>query len=311
MSITRADLQRRSQALAHQGVPYVTATVIRAQRPSSVRPGDAAIVHADGRIEGFVGGTCAETSVQVHSRRVLETGEALLLRILPGEPAETTDEGAVTVQNPCLSGGGLEIFLEPRLPAPRVLVVGDTPIARAVLALGAPLGYDMESCDAQDVRPEDRDIGVVVASHGRGEEAALAAALASDVGYVGLVASKTRGAAVADALGLPPSQRDRLHTPAGLALGARTPEEIALSILAEIVATRRAAATAVDEVEHEVPPVVIGDTAIDPICGMTVAVTADALRLEHAGQTVYFCGEGCRRAFAADLPREHRDGPIH
>ena len=129
----------RAAALAEAGVPFVEATVVRAQRPTSVRPGDTALVLADGTIEGFVGGTCAEESVRRYSARVLAGGEPLLLRILPGEPDEadeTGEEGAVTVANPCLSGGGLEVFLRPRLPAPRVLVVGSTPVSAALAALG-------------------------------------------------------------------------------------------------------------------------------------------------------------------------------
>jgi xanthine dehydrogenase accessory factor len=208
---------------------FVRATVVRAQRPSSVKAGDTARVLPDGTIEGFVGGTCSEESVRLHALRVLETGEPLVLRILPGDGEAPAEEGAVTVSNPCLSGGALEIFLEPHLPAPRMGVVGETPIATAVRSLAAALGYEVG---------EDGDAALVVASHGRDEEAALARALQAGVPYVGLVASRRRGAAVLESLDV--ADRDRVHTPAGLDIGARTPEEIALSILAEIVSLRRA-----------------------------------------------------------------------
>jgi xanthine dehydrogenase accessory factor len=194
-----------------------------------VRAGDAAIIRPDGAIEGFVGGACAEESVRLHALRVLETGEPLVLRILPGDGDAPAEEGAVTVSNPCLSGGALEIFLEPHLPAPRMTVVGDTPVARALVSLAAGLGYEIA---------DDADAAVVVASHGHGEEEALARALRADVPYVGLVASRRRGAAVLESL--EEHDRGRVHTPAGLDIGARTPEEIALSILAEIVSLRRA-----------------------------------------------------------------------
>src|SRR5438874_4679207 len=117
--MTRRELDARADALALERVPFVVATVVRAQRPTSVRPGDSAIVLADGTIEGFVGGACAQPSVRLHASRVLETGEALLLRIVPGDGEGPAEDGAVTVQNPCLSGGALEVFLEPRLPLPR------------------------------------------------------------------------------------------------------------------------------------------------------------------------------------------------
>jgi xanthine dehydrogenase accessory factor len=231
---------RRADALIEERVPFVEATVVRARRPASVRPGATALVLGDGRIDGFVGGACAEESVRLHALRALETGEALLLRIEPDRGEGDATEGAVTVHNPCVSGGGLEIFLEPRLPAARVHVVGDTPIALALGELGRDLGYDMAPHAGGDLELAPDDLAVVVASHGRDEERALAAALAAGVSYVGLVASRTRGEAVVTALDVGDEDRARVHTPAGLDIGARTPHEIALAILAEIVAARRA-----------------------------------------------------------------------
>jgi xanthine dehydrogenase accessory factor len=232
----RSELVGRTDALTASRTPYAVATVVRRQRPSSVRPGDSAVVLADGTIDGFVGGTCAEESVRLHALRVLETGEPLLLRIVPGEIEGPAQEGAVTVSNPCLSGGALEIFLEPRLPAPRIVVAGDTPIALALERLAREVGFDaVVYAGTEAIAVDDEDAAVVVASHGHGEEDALHAALVSPVPYVGLVASRTRGAAVRESLDVDAS---RLRTPAGLDIGARTPEQVALSILAEIVALR-------------------------------------------------------------------------
>jgi xanthine dehydrogenase accessory factor len=286
--MNRSDQARRADELSAARVPFVTAIVVRAQRPSSVTAGDSAVILADGTIEGFVGGACAESSVRLHSLRALETGEPLVLRIVPGDEAGPSEEGAVTVQNPCLSGGALEIFLEPRLPAPRVGVVGDTPIALALVSLGERLGYDVR------VDQSDDDAAVVVASHGRGEEDSLERALRAGVPYVGLVASRKRGAAVLDALRARGTIDDedlaRIRTPAGLDIGARTPEEIGLSIMAEIVSMRRARET--------VPAAV---TAIDPVCGMEVAAAEPSPHSERDGRTIWFCGEGCKRAFEADV----------
>ena len=237
----RSELADRADALAAARAAFATATVVRRQRPSSVRPGDSAIVLGDGTIEGFVGGACAEESVRLHALRVLETGEPLLLRIVPGDDDAPAQEGAVTVANPCLSGGTLEIFLEPHLPAPRIAIVGDTPIARALERLARETGFDPMLHMGTDpfLAVEDDDAAVVVASHGHGEEAALEAALQSPVPYVGLVASRTRGAAVRESL---EGDTSRLKTPAGLDIGAQTPEQVALAILAEIVAARSAGA---------------------------------------------------------------------
>ncbi|MGY1810804.1 XdhC family protein [Blastococcus sp. SYSU D00669] len=281
-----------ADALARARVPFVQATVVRASRPTSAHAGDTALVRADGVIDGFVGGQCAEASVREYGLKVLSVGEPLLLRIVPdGVGTAADEEGAVTVANPCLSGGSVEIFLEPRVPPPLVVVVGGSPIAEALAELGRPLGFAVERGD--DVALEGAE-AVVVASHGRGEGPALAAALRLGVPYVGLVASRRRGAAVLASLDLPAELTERVRTPAGLDIGARTAAEIALSVLAEIVASRRSAAG----------PAPRPATAVDPVCGMTVAAVESSPHADVDGVRTWFCGEGCRRAFLAD-PAAH------
>ena len=271
--------------------PFVQATVVRAQKPTSAHAGATALVRSDGSIDGFIGGTCAEESVREYGLMTLSTNEPLLLRIVPGEVRpESPLEGAVTVANPCLSGGAVEIFLEPRVPAPRMLVVGDSPVAEALAELGRPLGFDVQLVTGEQAAPAAGDAALVVASHGRGEEPALTEALRLGVPYVGLIASRIRGAGVLASLDVPDEQRSRVHSPAGLDIGGRTAAEIALSVLAELVAERRA--------REKVLPPAVPATAVDPVCGMTVAVTAGTPSLEHDGETVHFCCEGCREAFA-------------
>jgi xanthine dehydrogenase accessory factor len=244
-------LANRVAALEEERVAYVQATVVRAGRPASVRAGATALVLGDGTIEGFVGGHCAEPSVRLHALRALETGEALLLRIEPGDGAGDAVEGAVTEHNPCLSGGALEIFLEPHLPPARLHVVGETPIALALVRLGTSLGYDVAAHSDGAIEPTIDDAAVIVASHGRDEDRALATALDAGVPYVGLVASRKRGAAVVADLDVSDDYRARVRTPAGLDIGARTPEEIALSILAELVSTRRPQLAPLPPASHE------------------------------------------------------------
>ncbi|MGE5746013.1 MAG: XdhC family protein [Solirubrobacterales bacterium] len=292
--------------------PFVEATVVRAQSPTSVRAGDAAIVRPDGTIEGFVGGSCAEASVRLYSLRVIEAGEPLLLRILPGgaEGEALEGEGTVTVKNPCLSGGALEIFLNPHLPAETIRVVGESPIAVALADLAKRLGYVVES-GSQDSDPEADAAAVVVASHGHDEERVLTAALRSGVPYVALVASQIRGDAVRQSLDLPEELLSQLHTPAGLEIGAETPEEIALAILAEIVALKRlgraeAYVAAPAEPAHAppepapAPPPAPIEAAVDPVCGMEVAISTASIQLEREGERFYFCSEGCRDSFSAE-----------
>lgn len=291
----REDLAQRASELRRTRTPFVHATVVRAAHPTSAHAGDAALVHADGSIEGFVGGTCAEASVRAQALEVLLSGEPLLLRIRPDAATEQDEPGAVTVTNPCLSGGTLEIFLEPHRPAPRVVVVGSTPVARALAALGGPLGLRVELTDGASLRPDPDDAALIVASHGRAEEPALEAALRAGVPYVGLVASRTRGGAVLAGLDVSEADRRRVHSPAGLDLGARTAGEIALSILAELITKRAATVPTPVSVEPR--------TALDPVCGMTVGVSESTLQAAYGGSTVYFCCGHCRTAFLAEPAR--------
>ena len=297
-----AAMSRRAQELAAQGTAFVTATVVRAQRPTSVEAGDVALVLGDGTIEGFVGGACAEHSVRAYSRKALESGDAVLLRILPFAEEGSGDEivdGAVTVQNPCLSGGAIELFLDPVVPAPRVLVVGETPIAGAVVRIGGELGLEVVHLTGDAVEPRPDDLALVVAAHGRDEAGALRGGLEAGLPYIGLVASRKRGDGVIGELhgdGVSEELLGRIDVPAGIDIGARTPAEIALSILARIVAVRRDGRA---PAPARPPGPAPAATAVDPICGMTVAAVASTPSVGHDGETVYFCCDGCKAAFVA------------
>jgi xanthine dehydrogenase accessory factor len=310
MTTTAGSLAARADELASRREPFVHATVVRAQHPTSAHAGDTALVLQSGEIQGFVGGNCVQESVREYSRQVLATQEPLLLRVLPGEPSRTAEEGAVEVTNPCLSGGAIEIFLQPRIPAPRVLVVGTTPVAQALATLGSGVGLEVELTDGESADSRGDDAALIVASHGTAEESALETALRVGVPYVALVASETRGAAVLASLDVDDDLRRRVFTPAGLQLGARTPGEIALSILAQLVGERSkarraapafaaAAAAAPTGMGTEPGPA----SAVDPVCGMSVPALESSLHLVHNGITVYFCSPGCRAAFRKDPER--------
>jgi xanthine dehydrogenase accessory factor len=301
-------LSEQVQQLLERREPFVLATVVRARRPTSVRPGDHAVVRHDGTIEGFVGGVCAESAVRLHSLRAMETGDPLLLRLLPddvaGSDGESRDaiDGAVVEHNPCLSGGALEIFLEPHLPPSLLVVVGGSPIALAVQRLAQAAGYDCIRSAPGELEALGRASAVVVSSHGNGEEDVLARALRAGVPYVALVASPRRGTAVLAELEVADELRARLHTPAGLNIGARTPAEIAISILAEMVAEHHSHPAVPGASVSEVAAVAA--TATDPVCGMAVAVSPASQQLTLAdGDTVYFCDPGCRARYAT----EHAD----
>ncbi|MBR8744844.1 XdhC family protein [Nocardiopsis sp. MG754419] len=329
------DLSGRGRELLAGRVPFVEATVVRAQVPASARPGDGAIVLPDGSIEGFVGGQCAQGSVRAAALEAIRDGHSVLLRVLPGEEEPFPETpGAHVVVNPCLSGGALEIFLRPRLPEPVVAVVGDSPIVAALREMAPPLGFVVESGPAAVVADAT---AVVVASHGGDEAAVIRTALDAGVGFVGLVASRRRGAAVLDSLDLGHRERGRVHTPVGLDIGAGNAAEIALSILAQLTREMRVngltapvrarpdvtGAPRPDEAMAVVagpgvgapgedapaggvpgggaigggnPPVA---TAVDPVCGMTVTVGPTTPHLEVGGKTRWFCCTGCRDREAA------------
>ncbi len=289
MSITE-----RAKQLLHDRQPFVHATVVRAQQPTSARAGDEAILLADGTIEGFVGGQCAQSSVRKAALGALQAGESVLLRVLPdGEVHFPDAPGACVVVNPCLSGGALEIFLAPQFPAPLVRICGATPIAEELARVCGVLGYDV-SRDGE--RGFDGATAVVIATHGGTEADTIRAALDAGVGYVGLVASRVRGDSVLGTLSLSDDERARVHTPVGLPIGAKTPAEIAVSIAAEVIAGIRTGGLPV------APPVSAPRadmTATDPVCGMTVTVGPDTPHLRIEGLDYWFCCPGCRNGFAA------------
>jgi xanthine dehydrogenase accessory factor len=327
----RIDLLERVSELRARRTPFVVATVVRVAKPASAKPGDSAIVLPDGTLEGFVGGMCSESTVRTQGLRQLASGRSVLLHITPpayggvvqagpgpaelvrpGQapvPAHDDAESEVTVGNPCLSGGALDIFLEVMRPPALVHVYGDTPVACALADVGHAAGADVRpTTDAGAPIPPDAT-AAVIASQGGDEHRVLTAALRAGVPYIGLVASRRRGAAVLDALGLDATERARVHTPAGLDIGAQSPGEVAVSIMAEIIAvSRTTAAFGISETGAGSGPEASRGPAesTDPVCGMTVAITESAIQLETQEGKVYFCCPGCRDAFAADPGRYTR-----
>lgn len=312
MTVT-ATVANRQRELEQQRQAFVRATVVRTQRPTSARAGDVAVIDALGAMTGFVGGTCVEASVREFSLRALETGEPLLLQVRPGDVGRTEQEGAIEVHNPCLSGGSIDVFLEPVVPAAHVVVVGDAPVAQSLAILGADVGFEMELVDGEVWTPGASDSAVIVASHGRGEELALQRALEAGIPYIGLVASEKRGAAVVASLNVDDALRQRVHTPAGLRLGGTAPAEIALGVLAELVQIRAGSGQRPAGRQHDSPswtsspndhsPADGPSMAIDPVCGMTVVAAEPTAHVTHDDRTIWFCAEGCRAAYLKDPER--------
>jgi xanthine dehydrogenase accessory factor len=293
MSTTMAE---RADALARLGVPFVQATVVRAQEPTSSRSGDRAIILADGSIEGFVGGQCAAGSVRTAALGTLVSGESLLLRVLPdGVEGFPDSPGAEVVVNPCLSGGAIEVYLEPLLPCPLVHLTGTSPIADAIADLAPSLGFRVARGDpGTDFGPATV---AIISTHGGDEVGAVRAALDTGVEFVGVVCSRTRGAVLLEELVLDAEDAARVHTHVGLDIGARTAPEVALSILASVVRAIRVDGLAVRVGSS---PDAGPRTAIDPQCGMTVTIGPDTPHAIVDGVDHWFCMPGCRDRFLAD-----------
>ncbi|MDQ7843706.1 MAG: XdhC family protein [Armatimonadota bacterium] len=293
------DLLERAAALRAKGLPFAVATVVRAERPSSARAGMKALILPDGTLEGWVGGSCAHPVVLTEALQTLREGIPRLICLSPTPPAERP--GVIHHVMTCHSGGSLEIYIEPVLPRPVLLLIGDAPLVAALAEMGRLLAFDVWMAGlphsleelAERITP---DTAVVVATMGTYDEEALLRVLGSPAGYVALVASRRRAEAVAAYLrgrGMTEAQIRRIKVPAGLDIGAVTPEEIALSILAELVQIRRGRTL-------PVAPAPAPAAAIDPICGMAVTPGTAQHTVEFAGMRYYFCSAHCRQTFERD-----------
>lgn len=280
------------------------ATVVRTEAPTSAHPGDKAVITADGKLRGWIGGSCSEPIVRREALRALAEGTPQLVRIVPSpEVKQTRKRGELTVATTCPSGGALDIFIEPRLPKPLLLVFGDTPAALTIARLADMTGFRTRTVSQAEVASLQVPPGeghAVVATMGHFDEEALEAALSHPDLDVSLIASTRRASAVREALlerGLDEQTIARVHTPAGKVRGA-TQEEIALLALAEIVAARRKRSSHPAAV---VPSPVI--FATDPVCGMTVDPLTSLHTAVHDGKTYWFCSAGCEAEFRKEPAR--------
>jgi len=299
----------KASELSRQGVEFALATVVWRQAPSSGHQGARAIITADGEIHGWIGGACAEPVVIREAQRAIEDRQPRL--ILLGTPDQFGDlpEGMMFVEMSCQSEGALELYIEPVLPSPHLVVVGRSPMATTLVDLATALGWRADLIDAAGFTTADVEARsvVVIGTQGHGDEKAVEQAVAGRPAFVGLVASRKRGEAVLGYLadrGVSRELLDQVRVPVGLDLGHTSHPEIAVAVLAELVELRakglldsRPAETAVSET---VPVAMNTGTAIDPVCGMTVPADDTSRPFEHEGETYYFCCPGCRVAFEKD-----------
>jgi xanthine dehydrogenase accessory factor len=298
----------RMGELARGGQAFALATVVWRQGPSSSKQGSRAIITADGELDGWIGGACAEPVVIREAKQVIADGKARLLLLgSPDQFGTAVPEGMTVVPISCQSEGALEIYIEPVLPVPHLVIVGSSPMTHTLAQLSRALDWRTDLVRPQDFTQSsahERSM-VIVATQGHGDEDMIERAVAVRPAYLGLVASRRRGEAVLGYLaerGVPQDQLDRVRAPAGLDLGKTTHEEMAVAILAELVQLRASGVLGVPAPRAEAAagqrqsalPLA---EALDPVCGMTVAPDAASLHSEQAGTTYYFCCAGCRRTF--------------
>ncbi|MGA7800483.1 MAG: XdhC family protein [Gammaproteobacteria bacterium] len=324
---------QRANALQAAGRPFALVTVVRVESPTSAKPGAKAIVEPDGEIQGWVGGGCAQPAVIKTARQAIADGQARLIRISPEREAPV-EPGITDFGMTCFSGGTLDIFIDPIVARPALLIVGGSPAAQALSGLAARLGFAVTvavpGADAAtfpdavrlveslqpDALTELRPSLVVVATQGKRDEAGLEAALGTGAPFIAFIASARKAAKLREYLterGHDPSRVAAIESPAGVEIGAVTEEEIALSVLARLVQVRRSGAVDVAgaasqgaQVRASAPAASAAEAAgeaIDPVCGMTVDIATADYRSEYAGRSWYFCCGHCQHAFDKDPQR--------
>jgi xanthine dehydrogenase accessory factor len=310
---------RRAQDLMVQGVPFALATVVRRERPTSGQPGDKAIITLEGEFVGWVGGSCAQPTVLQEAQKALADGEPRLVVLTPNLDAEVR-EGVELYRMTCYSGGTMEIYIEPYLPDPQLLICGASPAAEALVKIGKVVGFQIFLIDPSataenfpdaevvltqveaDKVPDTRERYAVVATMGNWDEEAIKEVLTLSPDYVGLVASKKRFQEIVRRLSGEGVSREQLACvtcPAGLEISARSLPEVALSIVAEIVSLRRSRVGQGADTRSPAQ-VELAALAEDPVCHMTVDPQAARHRTDFAGVTYYFCNASCKTSFEKD-----------
>jgi xanthine dehydrogenase accessory factor len=301
-----------AQSLAKERVPYAMAFVINREIPSSGKPGDKAIIHKDGTISGWIGGGCTRGIVLKEAALSIKDGKPRLVRISP-DMSEEQRPGVIHYPMSCHSGGTVELYIEPIMPKPKIVIMGKSHVAMALNRLALAMQYDVTAISRnsdQHIFPEadvhesyEDDLivkgdYVVVCTQGENDENALLQAAHSGAEYLAFVASRKKANAVFQYLRESGVSMDRLReirTPAGLDINAKTPEEVAVSILAQIVEEYRKESD--EDAPEEVPTAENENIYINPVCGVPVEKATAKHVLEYEGEKVYFCCDGCKVSF--------------
>lgn len=311
---------QKAEEYRKRNEPFATAIVVRREAPSSGKTGDKAVINKYGEVFGWIGGGCTKSIIINEAERALKDGKSRLVRISPdADPASA--EGITSYRMTCHSGGTVDVFIEPVLPRPHLVVLGKSAIARALVRLAKSIDYRVTAFapgaapdtfdridelhtkwDLSPLRPTSQTV-FVVATQGEDDERALQEVLTADRPYIGFVASRKKRDVIFDylqSIGIPPERLEQVHCPAGLNIQAKLPEEVAISILAEIIQELRTSTTEFSTFQKEravdeKPPLYI-----NPVCGIPVDPATAKHVLEYKGEKVYFCCDGCKVSFEKD-----------
>jgi xanthine dehydrogenase accessory factor len=307
--------------LKAQGEPFAAVTVVRNEAPSSGKTGDKAIVKSDGILSGWIGGGCVYSIMMKEVNEALLDGKPRFVRVSP-TPTEGGVMGIKEYKMTCHSGGAIDLYIEPVLPKPHLIVLGKSIIGRALMRIAKAADYRLTVVaeDASsEIFPEADTIKtdfnlskipfnastfLVVATQGDNDEKALAAALSVKCRYLGFITSRKKKETIYNHLklqGFTDEQLQAIHSPAGLDINGKTPEEVAISILAEIIQEFRTQEVPSDMFEKpKAAPSEKPLMVTNPVCGMPISLGMAKYTVEHEGQLVYFCCDGCKIKFDAD-----------
>lgn len=310
------EIIEKANELLTNGTPFAIAVVVRYEAPISGKPGDKAIIQADGSIFGWIGGGCTQPVVIEEARKALAEGKPRFVRITPTSGSEAS-EGIMEYNMTCHSGGTLDVYIEPVLPKPQLVIIGRSAVAKTLTKLAKVLNYnitviapgvDKQNFPGADAIKTEINLDqvhvtpqtfVVVSTQGEYDEEALEEALKIDAPYVAFVASKKKAGAVFQFLkekGVAKERLEQVRVPAGIDIKAHLPEEIAVSILAEVIYAQRTSTKQVVEHKKEIVAAEPKE-ARDPICGMSVEIKSAKYTSEYQGETFYFCCTGCKQTF--------------
>jgi xanthine dehydrogenase accessory factor len=313
------------EELRKKNEPFVTATVVRREVPSSGKSGDKAIVDKFGRLTGWIGGGCVKGIILKEADDAIKSGRSRLVKVGQALGAEKQD-GVVDYKMTCMSEGTVEVFIEPVLPAPHLVVMGKTAIARALAKMAKTAGYRV-SVVAAGITPQtfekvdelitqmkldevkiSSSSSIIVCTQGEQDEEALEQALQKNCSYIGFVASRKKKAGVFENLqdqGIDKKKLDIIKSPAGIDIMAKRPEEVAISILAEIIQVHNnqpyreeSFIERIAEADNE--PGIKPAYYINPVCGVPVDKNSPKHIIEYEGEMVYFCCDGCKVKFEAE-----------